>query len=103
MTCMERLISFFLRSVEVTFAVIVAGVTGDYLHRSAGSSSWDLSRFIYTETLAGLSIFCALIWLLPFSSTFMHWPLDLVLGLGWWASFGLIVNVGEGSLVRGRK
>ena len=80
------------RQVELTFAVIVAGVTGDHLHRSS-ETPWELGRFIYTETLAGLAIFCSIIWLFPFASTFMHWPLDILISVGWFVSFGLLVDV----------
>ncbi|UNI20637.1 hypothetical protein JDV02_006709 [Purpureocillium takamizusanense] len=89
---LDRVVSLLLRAAELAFAAIVAGVTGEYLHKS-GASSWDLGRFIYTEVVAALSIFFALIWLVPFSSTFIHWPVDLLLSVLWWVSFGLLVDL----------
>ncbi|GJN70818.1 hypothetical protein PLICBS_004878 [Purpureocillium lilacinum] len=89
---LDRIVSMVLRAVELAFAAIVAGVTGEYLHKS-NASSWDLGRFIYTEVVAALSIFFALIWLVPFSSTFIHWPVDLFMSVLWWASFGLLVDL----------
>lgn len=72
-------------------------MTGKFLHESKGQSSWHLGRFIYTEVVAGLSILLALLWLLPFSGGFIHWPVDLVLSIAWFVAFGLIVNYLGGS------
>jgi hypothetical protein len=89
----ERLLSFIFRGAELAFAAIVAGVNGEYLHVNRAASSWSLGRFIYTETVAGVAIFFSLIWLIPFTSTLLHWPLDLVISLCWWAAFGLLVDL----------
>ncbi|POS70262.1 integral membrane protein [Diaporthe helianthi] len=51
-----------------------------------------LPRFIYTEVVAGLSILLALLWLLPFSGSLIHWPVDLVISFCWFAAFGLLVD-----------
>jgi len=93
---LDRIVSMGLRAAELVFAAIVAGVTGDYLHHAHGSS-WNLGRFIYTEVVAGLSIFLALIWLIPFSSTFIHWPMDIFISILWWVVFGLLVDLVGGS------
>ncbi|EFZ01680.1 membrane-associating domain protein [Metarhizium robertsii] len=89
---LDRLVSLILRSAELVFAAIVAGVTGDYLHKSH-ASAWDQGRFIYTVVVAGISIFLALIWLFPFSSTFTHWPVDIFISILWWVAFGLLANL----------
>ena len=88
----DRLVSLILRGAELVFAAIVAGVNGQYLHhnKGTGGSQW---RFIYTEVIAALGIFFALIWLIPFSGTFIHWPIDLVLSILFWIAFGVLVNV----------
>ncbi|KAF3760542.1 hypothetical protein M406DRAFT_268768 [Cryphonectria parasitica EP155] len=86
------LLSIIFRLAELVFSGIVAGITGHFLHQSRGASSWDLGRFIYTEVVAGLSIFFSLIWLFPFSGSFIHWPTDLVLSICWFVAFGLLVN-----------
>ncbi|KMQ81418.1 integral membrane protein [Lasius niger] len=93
MAALDRLVSMLLRTAELVFAAIIAGVTGSLLHRMNGYSAWNLGRYIYTEVVAAVSILLALIWLLPFARTFAHWPVDLVISLLWWASFGLLVNV----------
>lgn len=91
------LFSIILRLAELAFAAIVAGLTGVYLHRSQGASAWSLGRFIYTEVVAGLSIIFALIWLFPFSGSFIHWPTDFVISVMWFVAFGLLVDwLGDG-------
>lgn len=89
---LDRIVSMVLRAAELAFAAIVAGVTGDYLHKSH-ADAWAEGRFIYTEVVAGLSILLALLWLLPFSSTFVHWPVDIFVSILWWVVFGLLVDV----------
>ncbi|CAN8105786.1 unnamed protein product [Discula destructiva] len=86
------ILSMILRIAELVFAAVVAGITGHYLHLQKGQSSWQLGRFIYTEVVAGLSILLSILWLLPFAGSFIHWPIDLVLSIAWFAAFGLIVS-----------
>ncbi|KAK8125598.1 uncharacterized protein PG998_001357 [Apiospora kogelbergensis] len=87
------LVGMILRLAELAFAAIVAGINGHYLHRVQGVDSWSLGRFIYAEVVAGISIFLALIWLFPFSGSFVHWPVDIVISICWFVAFGLIVNL----------
>lgn len=86
------IISMILRLAELAFAAVVAGLTGKYLHALQGVSSWYLGRFIYTEVVAGLSIIFAIIWLFPFSGSFIHWPADFVISVMWFVVFGLLVQ-----------
>lgn len=92
---LDRIVNIVLRAAELVFATIVAGVTGQHLHQYRDASSWSQGRFIYTEVVAALSMFFALIWLVPFSWSFVHWPVDIILSLAWWAAFGLLVNVSD--------
>jgi hypothetical protein len=90
---LDRILSFILRLAELAFAAVVAGINGQYLHDTQGADSWSQARFIYTEVVAGISIFLALVWLLPFSGSFIHWPVDLLISVCWFVAFGLIVNL----------
>jgi hypothetical protein len=85
-------ISMILRLAELAFAAIVLGITGHYLHVTNGLSSWQQGRHIYTTVVAALSILLSLVWLLPFSGSFIHWPADLTISVAWFVSFGLLVN-----------
>ena len=92
---LDRIVSIVLRLAELVFACIVAGINGDYLHKAdkADASSWEVGRFIYAEVVAGISIFLAIVWLVPFSGTFIHWPVDFIISVCWFAAFGLLVDV----------
>ncbi|KAF3480109.1 uncharacterized protein GIQ15_05456 [Arthroderma uncinatum] len=95
MPALSRLISPFFRVGEIIFAAVVAGIIGSYLHsfhRWQHVRRFPQSRWIYTEVIAGLSMLFGLLWLIPFSWSFWAWPLDLILSLAWFASFGLQVN-----------
>ncbi|KAF5704000.1 integral membrane protein [Fusarium mundagurra] len=90
---LDRVVSLILRAAELVFAAIVAGVNGEYLHNARSASSWQLGRFIYTEVVAALAILFSLLLLIPFSSTFVHWPLDIFMSINWWIVFGLLVDL----------
>ena len=89
---LDRIVAMVLRVAELVFAAIVAGVNGEYLHKSA-ASSWDDGRFIYTEVVAGVAIFMAILRLFPFASNFFTWPIDILVSILWWVAFGLLVDV----------
>lgn len=91
------LFSMILRLAELAFAAIVAGLTGNYLYAVSNTSTWDQGRFIYTVVVAGLSILLSIIWLFPFSGSFIHWPADFLISIMWFVSFGLIVNFMNGA------
>ncbi|RYO90338.1 hypothetical protein DL764_008457 [Monosporascus ibericus] len=94
------LLSMVLRVAELVFAAIVAGVNGHYLRMISNTSDWHQARFIYTEVVAGLAMLLALIWLFPFSGSFVHWPVDLFISICWFAAFGVLVHYLDGSCGR---
>ncbi|KAF6839464.1 integral membrane protein [Colletotrichum plurivorum] len=94
---LDRIVQFVLRAAQLAFAAIVTGITGSYLRANDAASSWDNGRFIYTIVVSSISMLFALIWLLPFSGSFVHWPMDIFLSILWFVAFGLLVNlVGDG-------
>ncbi|KAI4125854.1 MAG: hypothetical protein LQ347_005212 [Umbilicaria vellea] len=84
-----RLLSIPLRISELAFAAIVAGLVGHYIRAFAILDNWPYSRSVYTEVIAGLSIIFALIWLLPFTGGFLHYPIDLFLSAAWLIVFAV--------------
>ncbi|KAI1100966.1 marvel domain-containing protein [Jackrogersella minutella] len=89
--------SMILRLAELVFGAIVVGINGEYLHAVRHTNTWDQGRFIYTEVVAALAIFLAIIWLFPFAGSFTHWPIDLVISICWFVAFGLLVNFLNGT------
>ncbi len=86
------LLSIILRLAEMAFAAIVAGINGHYLHTLHNADSKPLWRFIYTEVVAGISILLAIVWLIPFSGSFIHWPADFIISVTWFVAFGVLVD-----------
>ncbi|KAJ5461681.1 uncharacterized protein N7458_003233 [Penicillium daleae] len=92
MPVVSRLVSIPLRIAEIAFAAVVAGIIGHYLASLDGIDAWPQARWIYTEVIAGLSILLGLIWLIPFSSGFFSWPIDILISFAWFAAFGILVD-----------
>ncbi|KAM0333293.1 hypothetical protein ACHAQA_001954 [Verticillium albo-atrum] len=93
---LDRILSMVLRTAELAFAAIVTGLVGHYLDVST-ASAWTNARHIYTIVVSAISILLALLWILPFSSTFVHWPVDLFISILWFVAFGLLVDlIGNG-------
>ncbi|KAL4877522.1 marvel domain-containing protein [Aspergillus karnatakaensis] len=92
MPVVSRLVSIILRIAEIAFGAVVAGIVGWFLHEFGDIDFWPRPRWIYSEVIAGISILFGLIWLIPFSSGFFMWPLDLLISLAWFAAFGLQVD-----------
>jgi len=93
----SKFLGLILRLAELAFAAIVAGLIGAYLHSVKGTDASDQARFIYTEVVAGLAILFALLWLLPFTHGYLHWPSDIIISILWWVAFGLLVDwIGDG-------
>ncbi|KHN95596.1 uncharacterized protein MAM_06437 [Metarhizium album ARSEF 1941] len=86
---LPRIVASTLRVLQVAAAAIVAGITGYFLNQS-NASTWDLGRFIYVEVAACLSLLVAIVFLLPYLDAFIQLPLDIILSLVWWATFGLL-------------
>ncbi|RDW92232.1 integral membrane protein-1 [Coleophoma crateriformis] len=84
------ILAFALRIGELAFAGTVAGLTGSYLHSINGTSNWLKKRFIYTEVIAGTAILFLLLFLCSFATSFIHWPIDLLLSTGFIIAFGLL-------------
>ena len=77
---LSRVVNIILRTAEIAFAAIVAGITGWILAKSS-SHTPGFGRFVYTEVIAALTILVALLWLIPFSWSFEHWPFDFFMSV----------------------
>ncbi|BCS29437.1 MARVEL domain-containing protein [Aspergillus puulaauensis] len=92
MPVLSRLVSIVLRIAQVVFGAVVAGIVGWFLHTFDNTDVWPKPRWIYTEVIAAISILFGLVWLIPFSSGFFTWPLDLLISFAWFAAFGIQVD-----------
>jgi len=88
----EDALSFCLRVGELAFSATVAGLTGAYLHSQKHQSAWSKKRFIYTEVVAAIGILFSLLFLFPFTASFIHYPVDFLLFALFMIAFGLLAN-----------
>ena len=78
--------------MELTSAVIVAGIVGQYLHYLNLGHSGVNSRIIYTEVISGISILLSIIFMPPLKYSFYGFIVDLALFICWMVAFGLLAN-----------
>jgi hypothetical protein len=88
----SRFLSFLFRFAEFVCAAVVMGIDAHFLNVRRKTHVGPIGREIYTIVVSVLSVFLALIWLLPFTSTFMHYPMDFLLSAAWFGVFGALVN-----------
>jgi hypothetical protein len=89
----SKVTSVILRILELISAVIVTAILGRYLYFLDLANVGAGSRIIYSEVIAGMSIFFSLILIPPVKYSFYAFPLDFVLFVCWMVAFGLLANV----------
>jgi Membrane-associating domain len=70
----------------------VVGLVSHFLAQYDNVQVGPHGREIYTDCVAAISMVISLIWLLPFTWTFMHYPLDFLLSFAWFAAFGALYS-----------
>ncbi|KAF2398588.1 integral membrane protein [Trichodelitschia bisporula] len=88
----SRALSFFLRFAQFVCGAVVLGLVAHFLHQHHKTHAGPIGREIYTEVVAALSVVLSLIWMIPFTSTFLHYTTDFILSAAWFAAFGTLVN-----------
>jgi len=89
----SQITSVILRAIELTSASIIAGLVGAYLHFVSEAGADANGRFVYTITIAGISIFFSMLFMPPLKYSFYGFPLDFALFICWMVAFGLLVSV----------
>ncbi|KFZ11852.1 hypothetical protein V502_07372 [Pseudogymnoascus sp. VKM F-4520 (FW-2644)] len=92
----SRVASVLFRFMQLVSASIVAGLLGHYLNNLHDGGGSRNSRVVYAISIAGISIFFSLIFMLPLKYQFYAFPLDLIMFIMWMVAFGLLVNLGHG-------
>lgn len=89
----SKIISTASRFLALASSAVVAGLLGRYMRHLYSMGFGGGSRVIYALALSGISIFFALLLLLPFKFTFWSFPLDIIMFIMWIVAFGLLANV----------
>lgn len=89
----SMVLSVILRIWELSCAVIVTGIVGQYLHYLDLANAQPSARIVYTIVIAGISILVSIIFMPPLKYSFYGFIIDAILGVCWMVAFGLLVNV----------
>jgi uncharacterized membrane protein len=87
---LSRLLSFILRALEVIIALVLSTASGWFLHIRHVHSVGPEGRLTFSLVIGIYSLVLSLIWLIPFTSTFLHYPLDFVTSFGYFTVFGIL-------------
>lgn len=89
----SKVISVLFRLMQLVSGAVVAGTLGNYLHNIHEAGVGSNRRVVYAISIAGISIFFALVLMAPLTYSFYAFPLDFALFVMWMVAFGLLVNV----------
>lgn len=93
MAALSKIMTVVLRIAQIICAISIIGVASNYIATHKSRSLGHLSRFIFADVVAVVSTFFAVIWLIPFSSNYMNWYIDALLGVFSAAMAGWLVYV----------
>ncbi|OCK75685.1 hypothetical protein K432DRAFT_408810 [Lepidopterella palustris CBS 459.81] len=83
----------FIRFSQFSCAAIVLGIIAYFINQhSRDNGVGSLSREIYVEVIAALSVLLSLIWMIPFTWQSLYYPVDFLISFAWFAAFGVLVN-----------
>lgn len=88
----SRIFSILLRILQMAAAIVVMGITSDYVHDVHKAHGNPADRLVYTLVIAVFSIVLAFFLLIPFTATLTLFPLDFLFFILWIVSFGLLVS-----------
>ncbi|KAF1982459.1 integral membrane protein [Aulographum hederae CBS 113979] len=89
---MSRVLSLFLRFGEFVCAAVVLGIIAYFIQQHHEFRTGPIGREIYTIVIASLSVLLALVWMIPSTHNILHYPMDFILSLAWFAAFAALVN-----------
>ncbi|KAB5549411.1 hypothetical protein GE09DRAFT_966402 [Coniochaeta sp. 2T2.1] len=86
----SKVLSVLLRLWELACSAIVLGVVGGFFSRVNQANSYADNRLVYTIVIASISTAVSLLFMMPFTFTFMACPLDFILFALWLVAFILL-------------
>jgi len=79
MGAVSKVLAVILRLSELVCGVIVLGILGHFLAIVGQANTFGDARIIYTVVISCIAIALSIIFLLPFTYSFMAFPIDFVL------------------------
>ena len=90
--CCRTSILIPFHGLSLTSNQVVLGISAHLLHVHHTQHTGPLGREIYTTVISVVSVLLSLLWLLPFTASFMHYPADFLISFSWFAAFAVLVN-----------
>jgi len=85
----SKVISVFLRLGELASAVIVLGIVGWFLSAVNEANGYADPNLTYIIVIACISVFLSVVLILPFTYSFLAFPMDFVMFVLWLVAFCL--------------
>lgn len=89
----SKVFNVIFRLGELCSSVIVLGIVGHFLYIVGDSGTYADSRLVYAVVVASISTALSLIALLPFTFSFLIFPIDLILFVNWLVVYCLLQTV----------
>lgn len=89
----SKVVCVILRLGEMACSLIVLGIIGRFLAIVSDANIYSDSRLVYTTVVASISTFLSLALLLPFTYSFLAFPMDFVMAVLWLVAFCLLEAV----------
>lgn len=88
-------LSVCLRVGELASSVIVLGIVGRFLWLVSDANVYSDARLVYTIVVASISTVASLIFMIPFTFSFLAFPFDFALFVCWLVAFCLLEVVSK--------
>lgn len=85
----SRVIAFVIRLLEFANALLVTSLAAWFLNVRHTHSIGPEGRLTFSVTVGITSIVLSIVWLIPFTWTFLHYPLDFIMSFGYFTIFAV--------------
>jgi hypothetical protein len=79
-----------LRLGELISSVIILGILGHFLWVVSDANVYSDARIVYTTVIASISTFLSVLLILPFTYSFLAFPVDFIVAILWLVAFCLL-------------
>lgn len=90
MGALSKILSACLRVGELVCSIIVLGIIGRFLWHVGEANIYADARLVFAIIVASISTVASLIFMIPFTFTFMVCPFDFILFTLWLVTFILL-------------
>ncbi|QDS77456.1 hypothetical protein FKW77_006943 [Venturia effusa] len=86
----SRIVYWTLRIFEFIFAVLVVGFSSWFLQVRHTHDQGAKGRLVFVICISVWSLVLSMVWLVPFTANFLHYPLDAFTSIFYFVSFAIL-------------